>query len=358
MLNLKIRRIIARPVDVPLRKPHPTAGGNVISAPLVLIDLETEEGVTGHAYLFCYTALALSPVAKLVNIIGGLLTGDAVAPEALHAKLMAKFRLLGVTGLTGMAIAGIDMAAWDTKARAAELPLAKLLGGNLRPVPAYHSCGMGGAEGAVADAIETAALGFSAIKFKIGYASVSDDIDVLTSARSAAPELGIMVDYNQSLDVAGAMKRARALDVENLLWIEEPTTADDYEGHAKIAAAATTPIQIGENMWGPSDLAKSIAAKASDYVMLDVMKIGGVTGWLRAAALAEKANLSVSTHLFPEISAQLQCVTPTAHWLEYQDWASPILREPLVINMGHALIRDVPGIGVEWDEAAVNKYSV
>jgi mandelate racemase len=358
MKDLTIRTIIARAVNVPLKKPHPTAGGNVTSAPLVLIDLQTEEGITGHAYLFCYTALALGPVVNLLHAIGALITGEAVAPVAVHSKLQAKFRLLGAQGLIGMAIAGIDMALWDAKARAASLPLARLLGGQLRRVAAYHSCGMGGADGATQDAEETAALGFSAIKFKIGYGDVAGDLAAIRSARLAAPSLDIMVDYNQSLDVTAAIERAKALENENLVWIEEPTTADDYLGHAKIAAAAGTAIQIGENMWGPSDLAKAVAANASDYIMFDVMKIGGVTGWMRAAAIAQVSGLRVSTHLFPEISAQLQCVTPGAHLLEYQDWASPILRQPLQITDGMAVIRAEPGSGVSWDEAAVKHHLI
>jgi mandelate racemase len=358
MNDLKITRIGARAVNVPLKKPHPTAGGAVTSAPLVLIDLETDGGVTGHAYLFCYTALALIPVKTLVESIGALVTGDALAPLDLFKKIQAKFRLLGATGLTGMAIAGIDMAAWDACARAAGLPLARLLGGTLSPVPAYHSCGMGGVEGAVFDANESVALGFSTVKFKIGYADVAGDIAAIRASRKAAPDLAILVDYNQSLDVPAAIARADALADEGLVWIEEPTIADDYLGHAKIAAASTTPIQIGENMWGPSDLAKAIAAGASDYVMLDVMKIGGVTGWLRAASLAQTAGLRVSTHLFPEISTQLQCVTQTAHWLEYQDWAAPILAEPLRVENGMAIARDEPGTGISWNETAAAKYAV
>lgn len=358
MPDLTIARITARAVNVPLSKPHPTAGGNVTSAPLVLIDLETKEGVTGRAYLFCYSTIALKPVAMMVENIAALLTGDRLAPFDLFAKMQARFRLLGAQGLSGMAIAGIDMAAWDALAHASGLPLARLLGGATRPVPAYHSCGMGGADGAAADAEDSARLGFAAIKFKIGYGDVAGDIAAIQSCRKAAPQLSIMVDYNQSLDVPAAILRARALDGEGLVWIEEPTTADDYLGHAAIAAAAATPIQIGENMWGPSDLAKACAASACDYVMLDVMKIGGVTGWLRAAAIAQGAGLRVSTHLFPEISAQLQCVTPTAHWLEYQDWAAPILAQPLAVTGGMAHPRDEPGSGIAWNEAAVAKYLV
>jgi mandelate racemase len=255
-----------------------------------------------------------------------------------------------------MAIAGIDMAMWDAQARAVSLPLARFLGGEVRPVAAYHSCGMGGPDGAIQDAEESAAAGFSAIKFKIGYGDVAGDLAAIRAARRAAPSLDIMVDYNQSLDVPAAMARARALDDENLVWIEEPTTADDYSGHAKIAAASRTAIQIGENMWGPSDLAKAIAANASDYIMLDVMKIGGVTGWMRAAAMAHVNGLRISTHLFPEVSAHLQCVTPGAHWLEYQDWAAPILQQPLQIKDGFAVLRDEAGSGIAWDEGAEKQY--
>lgn len=358
MEDLKIRGVTARAVNVPLRKPHPTAGGNVTSAPLVLIDLLTEQGVTGHAYLFCYTPLALPAVVKMVEAITGLIAGDAASPLAVNAKLQAKFRLLGAQGLTGMAMAGIDMALWDAQARAAGLPLARLLGGALRPVPAYHSCGMGGVDGAREDAEETAAQGFSAIKLKVGYGNVAGDLAAIRAVRRTAPALDVMVDFNQSLDVPAAIARAHALEGEKLVWIEEPTIADDYVGHAKISAASRTPIQIGENMWGPSDLAKAIEANACDYIMLDVMKIGGVTGWMRAAAIAQGGGLRVSTHLFPEISAQLQCVTPGAHWLEYQDWAAPILAQPIQIKDGMAIIRDEPGSGVAWDEAVVKRHLV
>jgi mandelate racemase len=356
--HLTIRKISARPVNVALRKPHPTAGGIVSSAPLVLIDLETEEGITGRAYLFCYTLFALAPTAKLVEELGTLVTGDAVAPFELNRKLSSRLRLLGPQGLTGMALAGIDMAAWDAQALAAGASLATLLGGVSAPVPAYHSCGMGGVDGAIADVEESVAQGFTAIKFKVGYGDVAGDLAVIRAARRSASDMAVLVDYNQSLDVTAAIARARALDSENLVWIEEPTTADDYLGHGRIAAASATPIQIGENMWGPSDLAKAIDAGACDAVMLDVMKIGGVTGWMRAAALADAAGLRISTHLFPEISAQLMCVTKGAQLLEYQDWAAPILEEPIRIIAGKAVPGTKPGSGVSWNETAVKKYLI
>ena len=167
-----------------------------------------------------------------------------------------------------------------------------------------------------------------------------------------------MVDYNQSLSVPEAIERARVLDGEGLTWIEEPTLADDFEGHARIAAAAKTAIQLGENWWGPHDMAKSIAARASDHAMLDVMKLGGVTGWMRAAALAEAAGLPASSHTFPEISAQLLGVTPTALWLEYLDHAGPILAQPVRVENGHVVTPDVPGSGIAWDEDATARFTV
>jgi len=354
--KLIIRKIRARAVNVPLSKPHPTAGGTVTSAPLVLIDLETAEGVIGRTYLFCYTAFALAPVVQLVESLGALVAGDMVCPLDINRKLMGRLRLLGPQGLTGMAVAGIDMAAWDALAVAQDMPLARLLGGAPVSVPAYHSCGMGGVAGAAEDAEETARLGFGAIKFKIGYGEVRDDIAVIAAARKASGKLQILVDYNQSLDVTGAIARAQALDGEGLVWIEEPTTADDYAGHAKIAAAAATPIQIGENMWGPTDFEKAIAAGASDHIMLDVMKIGGVTGWMKAAALAEVHGLRVSSHLFPEISAQLLSVTRTAHYLEYQDWVAPVLASPLQVKDGTAVAGSAPGTGIAWNEENIARW--
>jgi mandelate racemase len=216
---------------------------------------------------------------------------------------------------------------------------------------------MSDAKGSRADAEETLALGFDAIKFKVGHADVAGDLEAIQAAREiSGGKLKVMVDYNQSLDIVSAIARGHILDGEGLVWIEEPTTAEDYQGHASIAAAINTPIQMGENMWGPGDLAKAITAKASDCIMLDVMKIGGVSGWLQAAALAQAGGLRISSHLFPEISAHLLSVTKGSQYLEYQDWVAPILERPLVVTKGLAQTPHEPGSGVRWNEEAVARY--
>ncbi|HKY77133.1 MAG TPA: enolase C-terminal domain-like protein, partial [Acidimicrobiia bacterium] len=336
-----------------------TASGEVASAPLVLIDLLTEEGVTGRSYIFCYTPVALRATWDLVSRLEDLLRGDAVAPLAIESKLAARFRLLGREGLTGMAIAGVDMAAWDALARAARLPLVRLLGGEPRPVPAYGSLRTMDPLSAAKEAAQLAELGFAAYKVKVGLAGVETDLEVIHALRSALGDgVALAVDYNQCLSVPEAIHRARALEKEGLFWIEEPTTASDFAGHARIAREVHTPIQIGENWWGLPDMAKSVAAGASDHGMPDAMKIGGVTGWLRAVTLAEAAALPLSSHIFPEISAHLLAVTPTAHLLEYLDVAAAILQEPLRVENGHVLVPSAPGIGLEWDEDAVARFLI
>ncbi|MCI0387214.1 MAG: mandelate racemase [Acidobacteria bacterium] len=358
--QLTIRSLRARAVNVPMARPLQTSGGTVGTAPLVLIDLEAEEGIIGSAYVFCYTPLALKPVAQLIANLETLIKGELLAPVALEQKLQRRLRLLGAQGLTGIAMAGIDMAAWDALARAYNTSLVRLLGGEPRPIPAYNSCGLGiiGSERAAAEAQELA-QGFSAIKVRLGYSDVKTDVEVVRAVRRAVGDgVRLMSDYNQSLSVPEAINRAGALDDEGLEWIEEPTLAGDYTGHAQISRETKTPIQIGENWWGPHEMAKSIAAVASDLVMPDAMKIGGVSGWMRAASLAETAGLPLSSHLFPEISVHLLSVTPTCHWLEYVDWANPILQEPVKIQDGHAINSDAHGIGISWDEDAVKRYLI
>jgi mandelate racemase len=359
--EITIHGLVVHAVDVPMNRPLKTGGGEVGSAAMVLIDLLTDEGVTGCSYLFCPTPLVLKPLAKLLSNLAPLIEGDLLAPVEIERKLQKTFRLLGPQGLSAMAMAGIDMAAWDALAKSCEMPLARLLGGQSCRIPAYNSGGLGmiGPERAADEANELLAPGFSAIKVRLGYKELQTDLEVVRAVRdSVGEQVVLMSDYNQSLSIAEASRRAAALEDEGLYWIEEPTRADDYSGHAQIRHDTRTPIQIGENWWGPHDAAKSIEAGASDYVMPDAMKIGGVTGWLRTAALAEAAGIPLSSHLFPEISAHLLAVSPTKHWLEYVDWAAPILEQQLEIEDGYASTPDAAGIGISWDVGAVQRFSV
>jgi mandelate racemase len=356
-LNIRQLRVFA--VRVPRAEPHKTATGTITESPLVLTDVLTEQGAVGRSYVFCYAALALKPVTLLVKGLEPLIVGQAVAPREIERQLPARFRLLGAQGLTAIAMSAIDMALWDALARAHELPLARLLGATLKPIPAYGVTGYDRAEGSARVAAEWADSGFKGVKAKIGYTDVREDVKVVRAMRRAVGDgVSLMVDYNQSLTPTDAVARGRRLDDEGLTRIEEPTLADDYAGHASIAREVRTPIQCGENRWGPHDMRKAIDAGAADYMMPDVMKIGGVTGWLRAAALAESHGIRLSTHLFVEVSTHLLCATPTAHWLEYAEWFNPVIEQPLSIVSGYAVLDDRPGSGVEWNEEAVARYLV
>jgi len=359
--RLTIRDLRLRGVHVPMRLPLQTRGGTISVAPLALIDLLTEEGVTGSTYLFCYTPLALKPVLQVLQNLVEVVKGDAVAPLELDRKLRSHFRLLGAKGVVGMALAGIDMAAWDALARAHGVPLIRMLGGTPRLVPAYNSCGLGlvGSERAAAEAEQLASPGFRAIKVRLGYPDARTDADVVRTVRRAIGEsVELMSDYNQGLSVAEAVLRTGMLADTGLYWVEEPTSADDHAGHAEIRRKSRLRIQMGENWWGPHEMSCCIAAGGSDFGMPDAMKIGGVTGWLRAAAIAETAGLPISSHLFPEVSAHLLAASPTCHWLEYVDWAEPVLLEPLRIEGGFAVVPDAPGSGIAWNEAMVGRCLV
>jgi mandelate racemase len=356
-----IRSLEVRAVQVPMRIPLQTSSGTIRTAPLALLDLHTSAGVTGRTYLFCYTPLVLKPVCELLANLGPLLQGASVAPLELNRALRARFRLLGTKGVVGMALAGVDMAAWDAWARLQGQPLARVLGADLLEIDAYNSCGLGliGAGPAPAEAESLVAQGFDAIKVRLGYPDLETDIEVVRVVRSAVGDaVHLMSDYNQALSVPEAMRRVRALADEGLEWIEEPCLAHDYKGHALVRAASTCPIQMGENWWGPDEMAMGLGFGASDLGMPDAMKIGGVSGWMQAAALADAAGMPISTHLFPEVSVHLMAATPTRHWLEFVDWASPILARPMAIRDGKASVPDGPGTGIEWDEAAVGRFLV
>ncbi|MGD2139823.1 MAG: enolase C-terminal domain-like protein [Burkholderiales bacterium] len=361
-MTIKVTGLRARAVAAPIKRPPLSASGAIANAPLVLVDLETDGGVTGCSYLFAFMPSMLKPTVQCVDALAELIKGDEVAPLTIDAKLRKRFTLMDTHGILGQALAGVDMAAWDALAKSQEMPLARALGGEVRPIRAYNSCGLWIQDAAnVADeAQQLLAEGdFNALKIRIGRPDFRQDLAAVRNVRnSIGDDVMLMGDFNQSLTVNEAIARGRALDDEGLYWIEEPVRHDDYTGCAKIAREVNTPIQIGENLLNSMEMQKAIDANAAEYYMPDVQRIGGVTGWLRAAALAQANSLDMSSHLFPEISSHLLAVTPTCHWLEYMDWGSAILKEPVQVRDGHVLITDRPGIGMEWDEGAIARYAV
>jgi mandelate racemase len=358
--SLTIRAVRGVGVEVPMTYPLGTSAAKITTAPLVLVDRETGD-VTGRSYLFCFTRDLVPVVLRMVEAAGAVVTGDKVAPLGLWDKLARRFKLIGVNGIVRMALSAIDVAAWDALAIAANQPLARLLGATPRPIPAYNSCGLGlMTPPEVADEAEKLLVGgFRAIKLRLGYPTLAADLAALNAVRKrVGSDIAVMVDYNQALTVAQALERGRVLDQEGIYWLEEPIRHDDYAGNARLVQELTTPVQIGENFNLITAMEAALDAGAADYVMPDLDRIGGVTGFMQASALAAARGIEMSSHLFPEVSAHLLAATPTAHWLEYMDWANPILAESLEIVDGHVRAPDRPGNGLVWNADAVARYKI
>ena len=354
---MKITAIKTTPVLAPLLRPLRTASGSIDRFPLVLIDVATDAGVEGRAYSQVYFPELLAALDRTVEGLGTMIVGLELEPRAIHAHVLKRCRLLGTKNLTGMALGGLDMAVWDAWSRAQGKSLARALGADPRPVRAYNSVGMYDARSVVEIAEETRAGGYAGLKIKVGFPTLAEDLAAIRAARRAlGDDIALMIDYNQSLALDEAIARCQALDGEGLEWIEEPISATDLEGCARIKDLVTTPIQIGENFNGPVEMQDAITKKACDIVMPDAQYIHGVTGWLQAAEIARVGNLPMSSHTFVEASAQLMSVTPTAHWLEVLDSAGGLRRAPLVLRDGTIRPWDTPGIGIEWNEAAVARY--
>jgi mandelate racemase len=259
-----------------------------------------------------------------------------------------------------MAISGFDVAAWDAAAIGAQVPLCRLIGGGAKPVIAYNSCGLGLTPDKGALAAEAEKLlerGFGAVKLRLGYPALAEDIAAVHAVRKRIGEkIRLMVDYNQALTVDEALARGRVLDAENIYWLEEPIRHDDYFGAGKLARELTTPIQLGENFSLPIALRTAIDTAAADYVMPDLERIGGVSGWLQAAEIAAAHGIEMSSHLYPEVSAHLLTATQTAHYLEYVDWMDLLVEQPLKIQDGRAMVPDRPGHGMIWNNDAVRRF--
>lgn len=355
--SLTFKSIKARPVVLKLKRPVVARIATITDWPIILIDLHTEEGIVGRSYLEPYVTKSMNYLIPALYDFGDMLKGRRITPVEFYDLARKSLHFVGYQGLSMIAVSGLDMAAWDALAKAAGMPLCVLLGGSVGSVKAYNSNGLwlSEPEAVAAEAVELRDEGgFTGLKLRLGRERVADDLATIKAVRkTVGDDMHLMVDFNQGLNLAEALQRCHMIDDLGLTWIEEPIVYDNLDGYAQLTAELKTPIQIGENFYGPRDLHNALQRKACDFVMPDFMRIGGVTGWLRAAAIAGAAGVPMSTHLYPEVAAHVMRVTETAHWLEWQDWADPILQKPYDIKDGLLHIPDAPGLGLEWNEDVV-----
>jgi len=358
--KLTFRSVGLRSVLIPLRRPVISKVGRFEQWPVILIDLQTEEGIVGRSYLEPYLKQSARYIMSAIHDLTASRVGQPIRPLEDFQRGQQSLNLIGYEGVSLIAASGLDMASWDALAKAAEMPLAVLLGGSIGSVRAYNSNGLwlndvatlGDEAGAL-----VAEGAFHGLKLRLGRDRLADDLAAIEAVRSSVgEEIKLMVDFNQGLSLGDALHRCHALDSQGLYWLEEPIAYNNLAGYAELTKELRTPVQLGENFYGPRALYQALAMGAGDYFMPDLMRIGGVTGWLRAAAVAGAAGIEMSTHLYPEFAAHLMRVTETAHWLEWQDWADPILAEPFAVADSRISIPNRPGAGVDWNEDAVKRY--
>jgi mandelate racemase len=358
--QLTLRSVDVRAVLVPLCRKVVSKVGSFDQWPMILIDLVTEQGIVGRSYLEPYLHQSVRYLMPAIRDLAAARIGKPVRPIDDFQSWHRSLNLVGYEGMSLIAVSGLDMAAWDALAQAANRPLAEYLGGSCGAVPAYNSNGLWLTDvAALADEAEAlvAEGKFGGLKLRLGRERLADDLKAIDVVRTrVGADIKLMVDFNQGLSLGDALHRCHALDDQGLYWLEEPIIYNNLAGHAQLTRELTTPVQLGENFYGPRALAQALTADACDLVMPDLMRIGGVTGWLRAAAIAGAAGIEMSSHLYPEFSAHLLRVTETAHWLEWQDWADPIVQEPFPRTDGKLIIPNRPGAGLAWNEDAVRRF--
>lgn len=359
--TIEITGIRVRPVSVPIRRTLNTRVGRFTHMSMLLVDLELKGGGTGRMLGPTFMPLGLKLVPIVLEELAASLKGRKITfadLPAVHDGGQKLLSHLGHEGVTQMALSMFDMALYDAVAREAGVPLYKLLGGKAEPIPAYNSCGLGLMEpqDAAREAKELVAEhgGFSHIKLRMGRADAADEVATYRAVRAAVgPDVLISCDFNQGLPSATALDTCRAIDGLGLAWIEEPIAYDDYDTQARLATKLATPIQVGENWWSWRVGKAAIEMGACDYVMPDLVRIGGVTGWMRLARVAEARAIPFSSHLSPDVSAHTLAATPNRHWLEFMDWGQDLLTDPLLPAKGFITPRDTPGAGVNWNEKAI-----
>ena len=350
---MKIASVTSRAVRIP-REPSPAVrGGDTMD--FVTVTIRTDDGIQGIGYA-AFTAPALIPALKaVIDGLGEVIVGrDPSDTEAIGEQL---FRLGGGSpaGLLTRGISAIDVALWDIKGKALGQPVYKLLGGYRDSVPTYQSGFLwrpATLEELDADARWIVADGFRSMKFRLGAeATDAGEIARLETMRNAVgPDIDLMIDINQGWDVNRSIRIGREMAKYGVFWLEDPTTFDDFAGLARIAAALDTPIAAGEYVYGIRPFRELIEQRSIDIVMVDLLRVGGLTQWVKVAHMAEAFNLPVVSHLAPEVLVHGLAAVPNGLTLEYMPWAFPLFKQvPQAVN-GEVVLLSEPGLGLEFDE--------
>lgn len=329
----------------------------------VALELGTDEGLVGVGVTFFGGAIWRAQKAAVDALCERIIGDDPTRTEAIAAKLRAVAGSSGPGGIFSLALAAIDIACWDIKAKAVNQPLGTLLGGLRDRAPTYASGAMMRELGL--DYLEQAGprlveLGFRQMKMNCGAESTAQEsIDRIRVVREGiGPDIKLMCDINQMWSVNQAIDIGRRIEQYNLTWLEDPIAHDDYAGLARVADALVTPIATGEYHYGIVPFRHMLEARSLDIVMIDVLRAGGITQWLKIAGMAEAFNLPVVSHLLPELHVHLISAIPNGLTVEYMPWSLALWEQTPEIVNGEIVVPQRPGHGLEVSAETVRRYGV
>lgn len=327
------------------------------SVEVLTADIRAADGARGFGFSYTLRTGGPALLAHAREIAPLLLGEDAADIGRLWDTLGWAGASVGRGGLAGQAVAAFDAALWDLKAKRAGLSLAKLLGAYRGSVRAYNTSGgylSTPAEEAVRNAQAALARGVGGIKLKVGHPDPAVDLARVSAARKALGDaVPLMVDANQQWDRATALRMGRRLEEFALTWIEEPLDAQDYEGLAALARALDTPISTGEMLTSVAEHARLLTAGGVDILQPDAPRVGGITPFLRVAALADAHGLPIAPHFVMELHIHLAAAYPRETWIEHFDWLEPLFNERLELRDGRMIVPTRPGLDLSLsDEAA------
>jgi len=323
---------------------------------MLFAEIETKDGHRGLGLSYSKRAGGPGQFAHAREIAPALIGEDPSDISRLWTKLQWAGASVGRSGMATQAIGAFDVALYDLKARRAGLSLSKLLGAQRDSVQCYNTSGgflHTPIEQLVVNAGASIERGIGGIKLKVGQPDRALDIQrVETVRKHLGEQVPLMVDANQQWDRPTAQRMCRIFEEFNLVWIEEPLDAYDFEGHAALAATFDTPIATGEMLTSAAEHGELIRHRAADYLMPDAPRVGGITPFLKIAAQAEHAGLSLGPHFAMELHVHLAAVYATEPWVEHFDWLEPLFNERLEIKDGRMLVPTRPGLGLSLSEQA------
>lgn len=321
------------------------------------------EGAVGIGYSYTIGEGGPSVMHLIERTFAPRLIGrEADEIEMIWRDLMFATHATTVGPVTALAQAAIDVALWDLRGKRLNMPLHLLAGGAQSRIGLYTT--EGGwlhiePAALVDDALAASEKGFRGAKIKVGRPHVAEDVARLSAVRAAlGPRFEIMTDANQAFNVDEAIRRGRHYEPLDIAWFEEPMPADDIDGHVRLAASTCLPIAVGESLYSLSHFREYMQRRACSIIQVDVARIGGITPWLKVAHVAESFNLPVCPHFLMELHVGLCCAVPNARWLEYIPQLDDVTSAPMRIEDGFALPSPAPGVGIEWDAAALARFTV